>query len=37
MHLRYLLESQPERRGEIHGYLEYAEAQLNNGAAVSLD
>lgn len=37
MHLRYLLETQPERREEIHGYLDYAESQLNNGAAISLD
>ncbi len=37
MHLRYLLEMQPERREEIHGYLDYAEAQLNAGAAISLD
>ncbi len=37
MHLRYLLEMQPERREEIHGYLDYAESQLNAGAAISLD
>jgi hypothetical protein len=37
MHLKYLLETQPERREEIHNYLDYVESQLSDGAAIGLD
>lgn len=37
MHLKYLLESQPQRREEIHHYLDYVESQLSDGAAIGLD
>ena len=31
MHLKYILETQPERREEIHGYLDYAEPAIQGG------
>ena len=37
MHLKYLLESQPDRRAEVHKYLDYVESQLSDGAAIGLD
>ncbi len=33
MHLKYILETQPWRREEIHGYLEYAEPAIQGGSA----
>ncbi|MGB2694635.1 MAG: ferritin-like domain-containing protein [Dehalococcoidia bacterium] len=33
MHLKYILETQPWRREEIHGYLDYAEPAIRGGSA----
>ena len=33
MHLKYILETQPWRREEIHGYLDYAEPVIRGGSA----
>jgi hypothetical protein len=33
MHLKYILETQPWRREEIHGYLDYAEPAIQGGSA----
>ena len=36
MHLKYILETQPWRREEIHGYLDYSEPALSGGNAAGL-
>ncbi|MCH8994400.1 MAG: ferritin-like domain-containing protein [Chloroflexi bacterium] len=36
MHMKYVLETQPWRREEIHGYLDYAEPALQGGSAGGL-
>jgi len=33
MHLKYILDTQPWRREEIHGYLDYAEPAIQGGSA----
>ena len=33
MHLKYILETQPWRREEVHGYLDYAEPAIQGGSA----
>jgi hypothetical protein len=36
MHLKYILETQPWRREEIHGYLDYAEPAISGGTAAGV-
>jgi hypothetical protein len=36
MHLKYILETQPWRREEVHGYLDYSEPAIRGGSASGL-